>query len=133
MKKEVIFKIIIAALVFWVLDFVLHFTGVGETHYYYFVKMANALLFASIWFLIFDKNSRTKKFLFSVFFGTWISFFYLVSSYSGLVQWFGIEANYGAPPFVIFGIFLTKYLWWVWHILSFYIGLEVSELVTKKR
>ncbi len=135
MKKEAInkiYKILIAVAVFWILDFAVHFTGVGETNYYYTIKLANSALFAFIWFSIFDKKERWKKFLFSIVFGTWISFFYLITAYDGLVQFFGIEAGYGAPPFVIFGIFLTKYLWWAWHIFGFYIGLELSDLIVKR-
>lgn len=133
MKKQVIYKIIITALVFWLLDFVLHFTGIGESNYYYTIKMANALLFAFIWFSIYDKKSHAKKLLFSVVFGTWVSFFYLISSYSGLVQWLGIYARYSAPPFVIFGVYMTKYLWWVFHILAFYLGIEISSKLTKSK
>src|SRR3989338_10418254 len=119
MKKEAInriYKIITTVAVFWVLDFAMHFTGVGESNYYYTIKLANSLLFAFIWFSIFNKRERWKKLVFSVAFGTWVSFFYLITAYDGLVQFFGIEANYGAPPFIIFGIFLTKYLFLFFHI-----------------
>ena len=133
MKKQVIYKIIITALVFWLLDFIFHFTGVGESNYYYIIKMANALLFAFIWFAIYDKKSRKSKLFFSVAFGTWVSFFYIISSYSGIVQWLGIYARYSAPPFVVFGVYLTKYLWWVFHIIAFYVGLEVSSRLIKNK
>ncbi len=133
MKREGIYKIIITAVIFWLLDFVVHFTGAGESNYYYIIKIANAFLFAFIWFSIYSAKSPFKKLLFSVVFGTWISFFYLISSYSGFVQWLGIYARYSAPQFVIFGIYLTKYFWWLWHILSFYLGLEISSKLIKSR
>ncbi len=133
MKKRQILKIIIAVAVFWILDFVLHFVGVGESNYYYFIKFANATLFAFIWFRIYDKKTWKSKLIFSVIFGTWISFFYVLSAYSGFVQWLGIYARYSAPPFVIFGIILPAFFWWVWHIISFYLGLEATELIHKKR
>lgn len=133
MQKRKIYGILITVAVFWLSDFFMHFFGVGETNYYYTIKLANSLLFAFVWFSIFDKKERWKKFLFSAVFGTWISFFYLITAYDGLVQFFGIEANYGAPPFVIAGIFLSKYLWWVWHILGFYVGLELSDLMIKTK
>ena len=134
MKKDIFYKIVITVAVFWILDFVLHFTGVGESNYYYTIKMANAILFAFIWFSIYNKKSHLKKLFFSVVFGTWVSFFYIISSYSGLVQSFGIAARYSAPPFVIFGFFLPSFFWWIWHILGFYLGLEASERIrTRKR
>ena len=48
-----IYKILITVLTFWVIDFVLHYTGVGETNFYYTSKFGNAVLFAFIWFLAF--------------------------------------------------------------------------------
>lgn len=131
--KELIYKIAIVVAVFWIIDFVLHFTGVGETNYYYLSKFANATLFAFIWFSIFNKKSHLKKLIFSVAFGTWISFYYLISSYSGFVQLFGVTARYSAPPFVIFGIFLSPFFWWILHVLAFYLGLEISELFRNKK
>ena len=134
MKKELIYKIIITVATFWILDAVLHFTGVGESNYYYTIKLANSILFAFIWFSIYNKKEHSKKFIFSVIFGTWVSFYYIISSYSGFVQeFFGIVVRYSAPPFVIFGIFFSSFFWWVFHILAFYLGLELSEMIKKKK
>ena len=132
MKKPVILGIAITAAVFWLSDFLMHFSGVGETNYYYTIKLANAFLFAFIWFYVFNKKGYWKKLLFSFIFGTWISFFYIITAYDGLVQFFGIEANYTAPPFVVFGIFMSKYIWWAFHAVVFYIGLEISDFVLRK-
>ena len=129
--KEVIYKVILTTATFWFLDFLMHFTGVGETNYYYSLKLFNAFLFSFIWFAIFDIKKSFKKFLFSIVFGTWISLSYLISSYSGFVQFFGIYANSSPPPFVIFGMFLTPLLWWIFHIIVFYMGLEVSRIIKK--
>src|SRR3989344_1127249 len=126
--KEVNYKVLITTAVFWILDFVLHYTGVGESNYYYSLKLINAFIFAFIWFAVFDIRKSLKKLYFSIVFGTWVSFSYLISSYSGLVQFFGVAARYSPPPFVIFGMFLTPILWWVFHILAFYAGLEVSRI-----
>lgn len=115
MQKERLYKIIITVAIFWILDFVMHFTGVGETNYYYFSKLANSILFAFIWFSIYDKKEHIKKLIFSFVFGTWISFYYLISSYSGLVQLLGIYARYTPPAFVIFGLILPPFFWWIFH------------------
>jgi len=130
--KEVIYKVLITTAIFWILDFILHYTGVGESNYYYSLKLVNAFIFAFIWFVVFDIKKSFKKLLFSIVFGTWISFSYLVSSYSGLVQFFGVAARYTPPSFVIFGLTLTPFLWWVFHILAFYAGLEVSRIMDNK-
>ena len=129
--KEAISKILITVAVFWLADFIMHFTGVGESNYYYIIKFANSLLFAFIWFMIFNYKEFWKKILFSIIFGTWISFYYLISAYSGLVQWLGIYARYSAPPFMIFGIMLSSFFWWIYHIIVFYIGLEASKIIKK--
>ena len=134
MKKEIkskILLVIIPVIVFWGFDFILHNEGVGESNYYYISKLANAFLFSVIWFFIFNSKEHWKKFLFSIVFGTWISFYYLISSYSGLVQLLGISARYTPPPFVIFGVFLSPFLWWGFHIIAFYLGLEISELIKR--
>ncbi len=127
--KEAIYKILIVVAVFWFSDFILHFTGVGESNYYYFSKLMNSLLFAFLFFSVFNFKQHWKKILYSLAFGTWISFYYLISSYSGLVQIFGIYARYTPPPFVIFGITLTPFLWWIFHSLMFYIGIEISKII----
>lgn len=124
--KEKIIGIIIVVLVFWLADFLLHFTGVGETNYYYLSKFGNAVLFSVIWFFVLSYKEHWKKLIYSFVFGTWISFYYLISSYSGLVQFFGIYARYTPPPFVIFGLTLTPYLWWLFHAVAFYVGLEIA-------
>jgi hypothetical protein len=125
-----ILNIVITVLIFWLADFLMHFTGVGETNFYYVSKFGNAILFSIIWFFVIDKKESWKKLFYSFIFGTYISFYYLIASYSGLVQFFfGVYARYSAPPFVIFGMFLTPILWWVFHSVMFYIGLEVSRLV----
>lgn len=133
MKKHIFYGIIITSLIFWLLDFILHFTGVGESNYYYTIKLANSVLFAFIWFSIFNKKQHWKKLLFSFVFGTWVSFFYLISAYDGLVQFFGITARYSAPPFVLFGIYLSSFFWWVTHSIAFYLGLELSDFVLKRK
>ncbi|MBI3623455.1 hypothetical protein HY212_05255 [Candidatus Pacearchaeota archaeon] len=129
--KEIIYKTLITAAVFWILDFVMHYTGVGESNYYYSLKLVNSFIFAFIWFAVFDIKKSLRKLYFSIVFGTWVSFSYLISSYSGLVQFFGVAARYSPPPFVIFGVFLTPFLWWVFHILAFYAGLEVCRILEK--
>jgi len=130
-KKTTFYKICITVGVFWFLDFLMHFTGVGETNYYYASKFVNAALFAFIWFSLYNKKEHVKKLLFSVVFGTWISFYYLVSSYSGLVQMLGVYARESPPAFVIFGLVLSPFFWWIFHILSFYLGLELSSQIKK--
>ena len=132
MKKQEVYKLIITVLTFWILDFLMHFTGVGETNYYYLSKFGNSILFAFIWFSIYNNKSHIKKFIFSIVFGTWISFYYLISSYSGLVQLLGVSARYTPPVFVIFGLYLNPFFWWVFHILAFYLGLELANLIIKK-
>ncbi|MBI4159428.1 hypothetical protein HY500_04195 [Candidatus Woesearchaeota archaeon] len=127
MKKETFYKICITVGVFWILDFVIHFTGVGETTYYYLSKFANAALFSFIWFSLYNKKEHVKKLLFSIFFGAWISFYYLVFSYSGLVQILGVYARNAPPAFVIFGLVLSPFFWWIFHVLAFYLGLEISS------
>lgn len=127
--KEVIYKTLIVVGVFWFADFFLHFTGVGESNYYYVSKLMNSLLFAFLFFAVFNYKEHWKKILYSFVFGTWISFYYLISSYSGLIQIFGIYARYSPPPFVIFGITLTPFLWWAFHSLMFYIGIELVNIM----
>ena len=131
--KGLLCKVAIVVAVFWLLDLMVHVHGVGETNYYYFIKFGNAVLFSLIWFLGYNKKSFSRKIVFSIIFGTWISFFYLISAYSGLVQFFGIDAYYAAPPFVIFGAFLPSFFWWIFHILAFYAGLEAADFIRKKR
>lgn len=130
--KEIIYKTIIAVVVFWLADFVMHISGVGESNYYYTLKLVNSLIFAFMWFAIFDYSEFHKKAIYSIIMGTWISFTYLITSYSGLVQLFGVQALYSAPPFVIFGFFLPPFFWWVYHILVFFVGIEVARLLIKK-
>jgi|SRR3989344_2411520 len=137
MKKEAknrLIKIIITIAIFWFADFLMHYSGVGETNYYYFSKLANSILFAFLFFSLFNYKSYLKKLIYSVVFGSWISFYYLISSYSGAVQqFFEIAARYTPPPFVIFGVFLSPYLWWVFHILGFYAGLILADLIIKTK
>ena len=130
--RSIIVKIIILVLVFWLSDFMLHVTGVGESRFYYISKFFNATLFAILWFFVFYSKIHWKKIVYSFVFGTWISFYYLIASYSGLVQYLGIYARYTPPPFVIFGFFLTPLIWWITHSLGFYLGIEISELVKKR-
>src|SRR3989344_5435478 len=135
MKKRMknrAYKILIGIFTFWLLDLLFHHVGVGETNYYYLSKLGNAIIFSIIWFALFNKKEPWKKLIYSFIFGTWISFYYLVSSYSGLVQWLGIEARYTPPPFVIFGIVLSPVLWWFFHALTFYLGLELAGIIKDK-
>ena len=127
-----VIQTVITILIFWLSDFILHFTGVGESRFYYISKLANATLFAILWFFVFYSKKHWKKIVYSIVFGTWISFYYLTASYSGLVQFLGIYARYTPPPFVIFGVFLTPVVWWITHSLGFYLGIEISELIKKK-
>jgi|SRR3989344_2110520 len=130
--KSILLKIIAVVAIFWLSDFILHFFGVGESRFYYISKFFNAALFALLWFFAFYSRKHWKKIVYSFVFGTWISFYYLIASYLGLVQYLGIYARYTPPPFVIFGIFLTPFIWWITHSLGFYLGLELSELIKKK-
>ena len=131
--KNTWYKIIIAVAIFWLADFILHFTGVGESNYYYTLKLVNSFFLAFIWFSVFDSKIAYKRIIYSFVSGTWISFTYLISSYSGLVQFFGIEAGYGPPPFVIFGIFFSPFLWWIYHSLVFWMGIEAARKLIKNK
>ena len=130
-KVKSILKIAITALVFWVFDFLAHVSGVGESHFYYISKFANSVVFSILWWMAFDSKAHWKKLVYSFVFGTWISFYYLVSAYSGLVQWLGLYARYSAPPFVFGSLYLSPFLWWVFHALAFYLGLEIAGVVKK--
>jgi len=127
-------KIIITVGIFWLADFFMHHAGVGESNYYYISKFANSVLFATLFFLAFNYKEHWKKLAFSLIFGTWISFYYLITSYgTGFIQWLGISALYAPPPFVIGGIYLTPYLWWIFHGLMFFIGIEIASALIKNR
>ena len=128
------YKIIITVAVFWIADFLMHITGVGESNYYYTLKLVNSFLLAFIWFTAFDFSHKQiwKRGIYSLVAVTWISFTYLITSYSGLVQFFGVQALYSAPPFVIFGLFLPPFFWWVYHLLVFWLGIEVARKLIKK-
>ena len=134
MKKETkqkIISIIITIAVFWLLDSILHYIGVGETKYYYLSKLGNSIIFAVLWFFVFNSKKHYHKIIYSLIFATWVSFYYLVSSYSGAVQWLGIYARYTPPPFVLGTLYLSPYLWWIYHALGFYLGLIISDLIKK--
>ncbi|MEK6911052.1 MAG: hypothetical protein AABW82_04735 [Nanoarchaeota archaeon] len=137
MKEKMSFKyilqIVIAFAVFWILDFVFHYFGVGESNFYYLSKFGNAVIFSVLWFLAFQYKEHWKKIVYSFIFGTWISSYYLLASYSGFVQYFGIPARYTPPPFVIGGIYLSPILWWFFHAGAFYLGIVISELLDKKK
>jgi len=134
LTKQVWYRIIITVVVFWLADFIMHITGVGESNYYYALKLVNSFLLAFIWFTAFDDRHKQcwKRGIYSVIAGTWISFTYLITSYSGLVQFFGVQALYSAPPFVIFGTFLPPFFWWLYHLLVFWAGLELAKILIKK-
>ena len=119
LTKSIWYRIIITILVFWIADFVMHITGAGETNYYYVLKLVNSFILAFIWFTAFDSIGTWKKLLYSAVAGTWISFTYLITSYSGLVQFFGVQALYSPPAFVIFGLVFHPFFWWVYHCLVF--------------
>ena len=131
-KLALIFNVIIVVLIFWASDFILHFTGVGESKFYYISKFFNAAIFAIMWFFVFYSKKFWKKLVYSFVFGTWVSFYYLTASYSGFVQYLGIYARYTPPPFLIFGITLIPFIWWITHSLGFYLGLEISGLLKKR-
>jgi hypothetical protein len=131
-KHKKILQVIIAAFVFWILDFMFHVHGVGESNYYYISKLANSVLFATLFFYAFYQKQHWKKLVYAFIMGTWISFYYLIFAYSGLVQSLGIDAAYGPPPFVIFGVYLSPYLWWVFHALAFYLAIELASLLNRK-
>lgn len=132
--KEIAYKVILTVVIFWVADFVMHITGVGETNYYYTLKFVNSLLLAFIFFTVFDDAHLKvwKRAIYSFVFGTWVSFSYLITSYSGLVQFFGVQALYSPPAFVIFGITLHPFFWWLYHSLVFWAGLEIARKVVGK-
>src|SRR3989338_7130198 len=111
-KIEII-KVAIIVAIFWISDFILHSVGIGESKFYFISKFLNASLFAILWVFVFYSRKSWKKFIYSFIFGTWISFYYLVSAYSGLVQYLGIYALYSPPPFIIGTLILTPLLWWV--------------------
>ena len=132
--KSIWYKVIIAVIVFWLADFLMHISGVGESNYYYTLKLVNSFLLAFIWFTAFDERHRKvwKRAVYSFVAGTWISFTYLITAYTGLVQFFGVQALYSAPPFVIFGLFLPPFFWWVFHSLVFWAGLELARKLIRK-
>ncbi len=129
--KNIWYKVIITVFIFWLADFILHFTGVGESNYYYTLKLVNSFLLAFIWFAVIDSKQTWKRIIYALVAGTWISFTYLISSYSGLVQFFGVYALYSPPPFVIFGIFLSPFFWWIYHSLVFWLGIEAARKLIK--
>ena len=59
--KNIWYKVIVTVAIFWLADFILHITGVGETNYYYILKMVNSFLLAFIWFTVFDSKKVYKK------------------------------------------------------------------------
>lgn len=127
-RKKIVYKILITVFVFWFLDFLMHNIGIGETNFYYTSKFGNSVLFSIIWFAILGYKENWKRIIYSFVFGIYISFYYLIASYSGLVQFFfGIYARYTPPPFVIFGIYLPAFIWWIFHSLVFYLGIVVSD------
>ena len=131
-NKNIIIKIAIIIAVFWISDFILHSIGVGESKFYFISKFFNAGLFAILWVFVFYSKKSLRKLIYSFAFATWISFYYLISSYSGLVQYLGIYALHSPPPFVIFGLTLVPLVWWITHGLGFYLGLEISDLIKNK-
>lgn len=133
MSLKKFWQICVVVFVFWVLDFLFHYEGVGESNFYYLSKFANAVLFSILFFLVFNYKETWKKVVYSFAFGTWASIYYLIASYSGLVQFFGISARYTPPPFVIAGIYLTPVLWWFFHAGAFYLGMIISGLLDKKK
>lgn len=130
--KKKIYGLIIAILTFWLSDFILHNIGVGESPFYFISKFANAVIFGIMWFFVFSSKSHFRKLIYSFIFGTWISFYYLISSYSGLVQTLGIYALSSPPPFVIGSLVLHPIIWWFTHALGFYAGLELADVLNKK-
>jgi len=132
-RKVLIYKTVITVLIFWVLDFIFHQLGVGESTFYFSSKLGNAILFSIIWFFVFNSKVWWNRLVYAVVFGTYISLYYLVFSYSGLVQLLGITARYTPPPFVLFGYYLTPVLWWFFHIAAFYLGLELARLIKVKK
>ena len=131
-KWILIIKIIIAVLVFWIFDFMIHAIGVGESKFYFISKFFNAVIFAIMWLFVFYSRKHWKKIVYSIIFATWITFYYLISSYSGFVQYLCIYSLYTPPPFIILGITLVPFMWWVTHGLWFYLGLEIADLIKKK-
>lgn len=129
----VFWKITVCSLIFWIVDFIFHYEGVGESNFYYLSKFGNAVIFAVLWFLAFNWKESWKKITYSIVFGTWVSLYYLLASYSGFVQYFGISARYTPPPFVFFGIYFHPILWWVLHSLAFYLGIIIAGKLIKSR
>ena len=132
MKKQgLIVKIVITVIIFWLSDFLLHSVGVGESKFYFISKFLNSIVFAIMWFFAFYSVKHWKKIVYSAVFSLWITFYYLVSSYSGLVQSLGIYAGYAPPPFVVLGFVLVPFVWSITHGLGFFIGIEVADLIKK--
>lgn len=52
---------------FWLSDFILNSTGVGETNYYYLIKLGNVVLFVFIWFAVFDVRISRDRGYCSIF------------------------------------------------------------------
>lgn len=125
-------QICIVFLVFWLLDFIFHYLGVGESNFYYISKFGNAVIFSVMWFLAFGYKEHWKKIIYSIIFGTWVSLYYLLASYSGFVQYLGIPALYAPPPFVVFGVYLHPIFWWFFHAGTFYLGIIIAELLNNK-
>jgi len=131
--KSIVYKVLITVAIFWFADIIMHLVGVGESNYYYVLKLVNSFFLSFIWFTVLDKKSHYKKIIYSFVAGTWISFTYLITSYSGFVQWFGVQALYSAPPFIIGSLTLTPYMWWFFHALVFFIGIELAGLIKNKK
>ncbi len=130
-SKSLLLRVVVVAFVFWVGDMFLHYIGVGESTFYYISKLGNGIIFAVLWYVGFAYREHWKKIVYSIVFGTWVSLYYLLASYSGLVQSAGIYALESPPLFVVGSLVLHPVAWWVFHSLVFYLGLQVAELVKK--
>jgi len=117
-------------LVFWMLDWLSHVLGGTETLYYYLSKLGNSFIGSFILVKYFWprlKKSMPARIVASVAMGLFISLYYLISSYSGLVQQYGVVALTSPPTFFS----LTPFLWGPAHMLYFFIALKLGIYLEK--
>src|SRR3989338_6430305 len=121
--NKVLLLALFICLVFWMLDWLSHVLGGTETLYYYLSKLGNSFLFSLILVKVFWKKlqqSWISRVIASVVMGLYISFYYLISSYSGLVQQYGIVALTAPPTFFT----LSPFIWGPAHMLYFFVALN---------
>lgn len=128
-KKALLLALFICV-VFWTLDWLSHVFGGTETTYYYLSKLGNSFLFSLILVKVSWKKlqqSWMARSIASVVMGLYISLYYLLSSYSGLVQQYGIIALTSPPTFFTF----SPLLWGPAHMCYFFVALNLGLYVEK--